>query len=139
MKISLSPRLSLDYKSESVVWKKSFCFQRPTCEHQMGERLQEAKVVKDTCVDLSLNFWKKNPNKKLSFICSQFLKNTKIHVNLLILVLKVCLWVIEPKKLNFEGCIWWNSEVFSQNVLMRGRSKYESKNCFCAKSKNDFP
>jgi hypothetical protein len=87
--------------------------------------------------DLSMNFWKNNcPYKKLSFF-SQLLKNTKIHLNLPILVLKVSLCVIEPEKWNFGGCLWWNSEVFRQNVL-RGRSKNESKNWFRAKSKNVF-
>jgi hypothetical protein len=61
-------------------------------------------------------FLKKNncPYKKLSF-CSRLLKITKIHVNWPILVLKVSLWVIEPEKWNFGGCIWWNTEVFRQN------------------------
>jgi hypothetical protein len=41
-------------------------------------------------------FEKKCPYKKLGF-CSQLLKNTKKHVSLLILVLKVSLWVVEPE------------------------------------------
>jgi hypothetical protein len=39
--------------------------------------------------------------KKLSF-CSQLLKNTKIHINSPILVLKVSLLVIESEKWNFK-------------------------------------
>jgi hypothetical protein len=61
-------------------------------------------------------------------------KNTKIHVNLLVLVLKVTLWAYKPEKTNFRGCICWNSEVFCKKYSER-EVKNESKNWFCAKYK----